>query len=46
MRLLDRLDEFGLAKGRRITVPLVRQMLAEEGARLGPVREPEGSVGA
>lgn len=31
MRQLDRLDSFGLAKGRRITVPLVRQMLAEEG---------------
>lgn len=31
MRLLDRLDNFGLAQGRRITVPLVRQMLAEEG---------------
>jgi DnaA family protein len=31
MRLLDRLDEFGLANGRRITVPLVRKMLAEEG---------------
>ena len=31
MRLLDRLDEFGMAKGRRITVPLVRQMLLEEG---------------
>jgi DnaA family protein len=31
MTLLDRLDEFGLAKGRRITLPLVRQMLAEEG---------------
>jgi DnaA family protein len=31
-QLLDRLDEFGLAQGRRITVPLVRQMLAEEGA--------------
>jgi DnaA family protein len=31
MRMLDRLDEFGLAHGRRITVPLVRQMLAEEG---------------
>lgn len=31
MRLLDRLDEFGLAQGRRITVPLLRQMLAEEG---------------
>lgn len=30
-RLLDQLDKFGLAHGRRITVPLVRQMLAEEG---------------
>lgn len=32
MALLDRLDEFGLARGRRITVPLVRQMFDEEGA--------------
>jgi hypothetical protein len=31
MQVLDRLDEFGLAKGRRITLPLVRQMLVEEG---------------
>jgi DnaA family protein len=31
MRLLERLDEFSLAKSRQITVPLVRQMLAEEG---------------
>jgi len=31
MLTLDRLDDFGLAKGRRVTVPLVRQMLAEEG---------------
>ena len=31
MRLLDRLDSYGLSKGRRITVPLVRQMLTEEG---------------
>ncbi|MDP3224572.1 MAG: DnaA/Hda family protein, partial [Rubrivivax sp.] len=31
MRLLDRIDDFGLSKARRITVPLVRQMLAEEG---------------
>lgn len=31
MRLLDRLDEYGLSKARRITVPLVRQMLSEEG---------------
>ena len=32
MRLLDRLDRYGLAKARRVTVPLVRQMLIEEGA--------------
>ncbi len=31
MRLLNRLDDYGLAAGRRITVPLVRQMLLEEG---------------
>ena len=31
MRLLNRLDDYGLAKARRITVPLVRQMLSEEG---------------
>lgn len=31
MRLLDRLDEFALARGRRVTVPLLRLMLAEEG---------------
>ena len=31
MRLLDRLDTYGLAKARRITVPLVRQMLIDEG---------------
>jgi DnaA family protein len=31
MSALDRLDDFGLAKGRRVTVPLLRQMLAEEG---------------
>ena len=31
MAALDGLDRFGLAKGRRITVPLLRQMLAEEG---------------
>ena len=32
MGLLDQLDRYGLAKARRITVPLVRQMLIEEGA--------------
>jgi DnaA family protein len=31
MTLLDRLDEFSLAHKRAITVPLVRQMMAEEG---------------
>jgi len=31
MRLLDRLDEFALAHKRAITVPLLKQMLAEEG---------------
>ncbi len=31
MRLLDRLDHYGLSLGRRITVPLVRQMLLDEG---------------
>ena len=30
MRLFDRLDEYALAEGRRITVPLLRQMLAED----------------
>jgi DnaA family protein len=32
MRLLDRLDAFALAHKRALTVPLVRQMLADEGA--------------
>jgi DnaA family protein len=31
MALLDRLDEFSLATKRAITVPLLKQMLAEEG---------------
>jgi DnaA-homolog protein len=30
MRLLDRLDEFSLANKRAVTVPLLKQMLAEE----------------
>jgi DnaA family protein len=30
MALLDRLDEFSLATKRAITVPLLKQMLAEE----------------
>ncbi|HLL17985.1 MAG TPA: DnaA/Hda family protein, partial [Rubrivivax sp.] len=32
MQLLDRVDQFALAKSRRITVPLLRQMLLEEDA--------------
>jgi DnaA-homolog protein len=38
MGLLDRLDEFALAKARPVTVPLLRRMLAEEGPadRAGP----------
>jgi DnaA-homolog protein len=35
MSLFDRLDSFALARSRRLTVPLLRQMLAEEDA--GPV---------
>jgi DnaA family protein len=31
MSLLDRLDEFALARSRAVTVPLIRTMLAEEG---------------
>ena len=31
MALLDRLDEFALASARAVTVPLLRQMLAEDG---------------
>jgi len=32
MRLLDRLDHYALARARPVTVPLLRQMLVEEGA--------------
>ena len=32
MSQLDRLDEFSLANKRAITVPLLKQMLAEEGS--------------
>jgi DnaA family protein len=34
MALLDRLDEFALAEKRVVTVPLLRRMFEEEGARL------------
>jgi hypothetical protein len=30
MRLLDRLDDYALAQSRAVTVPLLRQMLAED----------------
>ena len=32
MSLFDRLDSFALSRSRRLTVPLLRQMLAEEGS--------------
>jgi DnaA-homolog protein len=35
MRLLDRLDDYSLSRGRAVTVPLLRAMLAEAGQ--GPV---------
>ncbi len=34
MHLLDRLDEYALARSRPVTVPLVRQMLAEQAAEI------------
>jgi hypothetical protein len=30
MQLLDRLDDYALSRARPVTVPLLRQMLAEE----------------
>jgi DnaA-homolog protein len=32
MDLLDRIDQFGIAHARHVTVPLIREMLADEGA--------------
>ena len=32
MTLLDGLDEFAMASKRAVTVPLLRQMLADQGA--------------
>jgi DnaA family protein len=32
MNLLDRLDGYALAEQRAVTIPLLRKMLAEEGA--------------
>jgi DnaA family protein len=34
MRLLDRLDDFALAEGRPVTVPLLKKMFEEEGSSL------------
>jgi DnaA-homolog protein len=31
VRLLDRLDHYALARSRAVTVPLLRNMLAEQG---------------
>jgi DnaA family protein len=52
MRVLDRLDEFALARSRHVTVPLVRQMLAEQAAQdaaaaaaLVPATQPETAAG-
>ncbi len=36
MAMLDRLDEFALAEHRAITVPLLKKMLAEDGATAAP----------
>lgn len=36
MSLFDRLDSFALAEGRRLTVPLLRRMLAEQTGAVGP----------
>ena len=38
MRLLDRIDQFALARQRQVTVPLLRQMLNEEPAESGALR--------
>jgi DnaA family protein len=35
MRLLDRIDQFALARQRVVTVPLLRQMLQEDAVEVG-----------
>jgi DnaA family protein len=35
MALLERLDEFALSRKRTVTVPLLKQMLAEDGLAVG-----------
>ncbi len=48
MQLLDRLDHFSLARGRQVTVPLLRLMLAEDEtapARLGRLADPALATG-
>ncbi len=44
MQVIDRLDEFSMSKSRHVTVPLLRQMLAEEGRGAGDLgaAEPGG----
>ena len=38
MAVLDRLDEFALARQRTVTLALLRQMLEEQSAEAGPAR--------
>ena len=40
MALLNRLDRFAMATQRHITVPMLKQMLAEEGCQAEPLRQP------
>lgn len=43
MRVIERLDRFSLARSRHLTVPLLRQMLAEDGgAEVAPAAAPAG----
>jgi DnaA family protein len=44
MRLFDRLDRYALARSRRITVPLLRQMLAESAAAQKPAPAISGAA--
>jgi DnaA family protein len=46
MALLDRLDGYSLARGRRITVPLLREMLAEDAPVTNPAADPAAAPAA
>lgn len=47
MQVVDRLDEFSMSKSRHVTVPLLRQMLAEEDRVVGePGGDTAGGVGS